>query len=238
MSARPTDRRAAAVDALQSRLGHVFADASLLDLALTHASTGAGTARRPANNERLEFLGDRVLGLAIAQALFESEPDAAEGGLTKRFASLVSRGACARVARAVRIGDALRLDGGESKRGARDHDTILADACEAVIAALHLELGFEPTARIVRRLWAPLLAERMDPAALNPKSALQEWAASASRRPPAYRLVSRTGPDHNPVFVVEVSVEGEASVQGEGGSLQAAQKAAALAMLERRSAAS
>jgi ribonuclease III len=232
------DRRAAAMDVLQSRLGHVFLDRSLLDLALTHASAGGGAAGRPANNERLEFLGDRVLGLAIAQALLESESDAAAGDLAKRFANLVSGDACARVARGLGLGDALRLAGGETRRGGRDHDTILADACEAVIAALHLELGFEPTAQIVRRLWAPLLAERLDPAALNPKSALQEWAAAAGRPPPAYRLVSRTGPDHNPTFVVEVSVKGEAAVEGEGGSMQAAQKAAALAMLERRRAAS
>ena len=232
------DRRTAAMDALQSRLGHVFADRSLLDLALTHASAGGGAASRPSNNERLEFLGDRVLGLAIAHALLESEPDAPAGDLAKRFASLVSRDACARVARGLSLGDALRLAGGETRRGARDHDTILADACEAVIAALHLELGFEATAQIVCRLWAPLLAERLDPATLNPKSALQEWAAAAGRPPPAYRLVSRTGPDHNPTFVVEVSVKGEAAVEGGGGSLQAAQKAAALAMLESRRAAS
>ncbi|HEY2048358.1 MAG TPA: ribonuclease III [Caulobacteraceae bacterium] len=231
------DRRAVAMDALQSRLGHVFADRSLLDLALTHASAGGGAAGRPQNNERLEFLGDRILGLTIAEALLASEPEAPAGALAKRFASLVSGEACARVARSAGIGDALRLAGGESRRGARDHDTILADACEAVIAALHVELGFEATARIVRQLWAPLLAERVDPAALNPKSALQEWAASAGRPPPAYRLVSRTGPDHSPTFVVEVSVKGEAAVEGEGGSLQAAQKAAALTMLERRGAA-
>ncbi|MBV8681668.1 MAG: ribonuclease III [Caulobacteraceae bacterium] len=228
------DRRTAAMDALQSHLGHVFADRSLLDLALTHASAGGGAAGRLANNERLEFLGDRVLGLAIAEALVESEREAPAGDLAKRFASLVSRDACARVARTLGLGEALRLAGGETRRGARDHDTILADACEAVIAALHRETGFEATAQVVRRLWEPLLAERLDPAALNPKSALQEWAAAAGRPPPAYRLVSRTGPDHNPTFVVEVSVKGEASVEGEGGSLQAAQKAAALAMLERR----
>ncbi|HEY1927010.1 MAG TPA: ribonuclease III [Caulobacteraceae bacterium] len=230
------DRRAAAMVALQSQLGHVFEDRSLLDLALTHASAGAGASGRQTNNERLEFLGDRVLGLVIAQALLESEAEAPAGTLAKRFANLVSRDACARVARSAGIGEALRLAGGESRRGGRDHDTILADACEAVIAALHLELGFEGAAQVVRRLWAPLLAEKLDLAILNPKSALQEWAASAGRPPPAYRLVSRTGPDHNPTFVVEVSVKGESAVEGEGGSLQAAQKAAALAMLERRQA--
>jgi ribonuclease-3 len=124
------------------------------------------------------------------------------------------------------------MAGGDSRRGARELDTPLADACEALIAALHIELGFDAAAAIVRRLWAPLLAEPIDPAAANPKSALQEWAALMSRAPPTYRLISRTGPDHSPWFVVEVLVEGEPPSQGTGGSLQAAQKAAALALLE------
>jgi ribonuclease-3 len=228
------DRRTAGIQALQTRLGHVFEDRTLLELALTHASTGGGAVGRPANNERLEFLGDRVLGLTIAEALLESEADAAAGDLAKRFAALVSKDACARVARAIGVGEALRLAGGESRRGARDHDTILADACEALIAALHIELGFEGAAALVRKMWEPLLTERIDPAATNPKSALQEWAAAAGRAPPAYRVVSRSGPDHDPRFVVAVDVEGETAAEGHGGSLQTAQKAAALAMLERR----
>ncbi len=224
------------MEALQAHIGHVFADQELLELALTHSSVGKGGPRRPADNERLEFLGDRVLGLAMAQALMEADLSADAGTLAKRYASLVSGVACARVARSIGLGDALRMAGGDSRRGGRDLDTPLADACEALIAALHVELGFDGAAAIVRRLWAPLLAEPLDPAAANPKSALQEWAASMNRDPPAYRLVSRTGPDHNPSFVVEVAVEGEPPAQGSGGSLQTAQKAAALALLEQAKA--
>jgi ribonuclease-3 len=228
------NRRTAAIEALESRLGHVFADRGLLELALTHASVGGGGPHRPPDNERLEFLGDRVLGLAMAEALMEADGDADEGALAKRYAALVSGAACARVARSIGLGEALRMAGADSRRGAREQETLLADGCEALIAALHLELGFAGAARIVRRLWAPLLAEPLDPAAANPKSALQEWAAAAGREAPVYRLVSRTGPDHSPAFVVEVVVEGEPPAQGSGGSLQAAQKAGALALLERR----
>ncbi len=220
------------MEALQVNIGHDFADKALLELALTHSSVGKGGPRRPPDNERLEFLGDRVLGLAMAQLLMESDPDADAGTLTKRFGSLVSGAACARVARSIGLGDALRMAGGDSRRGARELDTPLADACEALIAALHIELGFDRAAQIVRRLWAPLLAEPIDPAIANPKSALQEWAASMNREPPSYSLVSRTGPDHSPWFVVEVVVEGEPPTRGTGGSLQAAQKAAALALLD------
>jgi ribonuclease-3 len=224
------------VDALQAKLGHVFRDKALLERALTHSSAGGGGSGRPANNERLEFLGDRVLGLVIAEALVESDPKAEAGDLAKRFATLVSKAACARVGRALGIGAALRVAGGESRRGARDHDTLLGDACEALIAALRLEVGYDGAAGHVRRLWAPLLDEPIDPAAANPKSALQEWAAAHGRTPPSYRVASRSGPDHSPMFVVEVSVEGEAAAQGEGPSLQAAQKAAALALLQQRGA--
>jgi ribonuclease-3 len=227
------NRRSAATEALQRHIGHQFSDKALLELALTHSSVGKGGPRRPPDNERLEFLGDRVLGLAIAQVLMEADAGADAGAMTKRFGSLVSGAACARVARAIGLGDALRMDGGDSRRGGRDLDTPLADACEALIAALYIELGFDGAAAVVRRLWAPLLAERHDPATANPKSALQEWAASMGRQPPAYRLISRTGPDHGPSFVVEVTVEGEPPATGEGGSLQAAQKSGALALLER-----
>lgn len=227
------NRRAAAIDALQESLGHVFADKALLERALTHASASGGGVR-VADNDRLEFLGDRVLGLTIAHALMNQDGDANAGGLAKRFAGLVSREACARVARSIDLGAALRLAGGETRAGARDHETIIADACEAVIAALYLEVGFERAAEIILALWAPLLAENVDLAAANPKSALQEWAAAMGRPQPVYRLVSRDGPDHSPSFKVEVAIDEQAAAQGEGGSLQSAQKAAALTLLERQ----
>jgi len=227
------NRRVAAIDALQQRLNHDFADKALLERALTHASASGGGVRI-ADNERLEFLGDRVLGLVIAEALMGRDPDADAGALAKRFATLVSREACARVARAMGLGEALRLAGGETRRGARDHETIIADACEAVIAALYLELGYAGAAQRVLNLWGPLLEETVDLTAINPKSALQEWAAAQGRAPPVYRLISRTGPDHQPTFQVAVTLGDGASAQGEGGSLQAAQKAAALSLLNLR----
>jgi ribonuclease-3 len=223
-----------AARAVQARLGHEFADPALLERALTHASV-AGLGARVTNNERLEFLGDRVLGLAMAETLMGADASAQAGDLSKRFAALVSKSACARVARDLGLGDALRLAGSETHRGGRDHEAILGDACEAVIAALYLELGFEGAAAHVRRLWAPLLAEPMDPSDLNPKSALQEWAAARRRAAPIYREVSRTGPAHAPAYIVEVTV-GSESAQGGGGSLHAAQIAAARALLERQKA--
>ncbi len=218
--------------ALEARLGHVFADRTLLESALTHASVGAG-AREVAHNERLEFLGDRVLGLIIAEDLVRREPGAGVGELSKRLHGLVSGEACAIVARSLDLGEALRLPGGETRRGARDHDTIIADACEALIAALYLELGLATCAKIVLGLWAPLLAAPRDAAAANPKSELQEWAAAEGRAAPVYRVLAREGPDHQPRFTLEVSIEGADAAVAQAGSVRAAEKAAAFALLRR-----
>jgi ribonuclease-3 len=220
------DRRAAAVDDLERRLGHVFRDRALLEQALTHASVGA-----PADNERLEFLGDRVLALAVAEALLERDPAADVGALSKRLHVLVARDACAEVARGLNVGPALRLPGGETRRGARDQVRILADACEALIGALYLDGGAAVARERVLALWSDLIAAPHDEREANPKSRLQEWAAAAGRGAPAYRLVSRAGPDHAPLFTVEVEVAGVEPVRAEGGSLQGAEKAAALAWL-------
>jgi ribonuclease-3 len=227
------NKRAVAIAALEARLGHVFADRQLLERALTHASASQGARKLP-DNERLEFLGDRVLGLTMAHALMLRDGEATAGMLSKRLAGLVSRQACARAARAAGIGEALRLQGGETRRGGRDHETILADACEAVIAALYLEIGLEAAAKIVLKLWGPLIEEPVDAASADPKSALQEWAAANGHGAPVYRLVSRTGPDHEPQFTVDVSIDEIAPAVGVGGSLQAAQKAAAYGLLTRQ----
>ncbi|HEY1448057.1 MAG TPA: ribonuclease III [Caulobacteraceae bacterium] len=226
------NRRAQAIGQLEFRLGHVFADQALLERALTHASAGGG-ARKLADNERLEFLGDRVLGLVIAEALCEREPSANAGDLSKRLHGLVSGEACTNVARDIGLGEALRLPHGETRRGARDQGAILADACEAVIAALYLELGLEGVRRILLNLWRPLLDAPHDPATANPKSELQEWAAANGKPAPIYRVLARSGPDHQPVFTLEVSVEDEAPEIGLGGSVRVAEKAAALALLQR-----
>ena len=226
------NKRAQAVAELQNRLGHVFSDQGLLERALTHASAVTG-ARKAADNERLEFLGDRVLGLVIAQALGERDPEAGAGDLSKRLHGLVSGEACASVARDVGLGEAIRLPPGEAKRGARDQRAILADACEAVIAALYLELGLEKAAAIVLTLWDALLAAPHDPAAANPKSELQEWAAAHGRPAPVYRVLARDGPPHLPHFTLQVSIGDEAPETASGSSLRAAEKAAALALLRR-----
>ena len=223
------DRRAAAVAELERRLGHVFADRALLERALTHASVGQGAA----DNERLEFLGDRVLALIVAEVLIERHPEADAGGLSKRLHVLVSRDACATVARDLGIGPALRLPGGETRRGAREQARFLADACEAVIAALYQEAGLAEAKRCVLALWSPLLESPHDERGANPKSRLQEWAVAAGRGAPVYRLVSRSGPDHAPVFTVEVEVAGSPPSRAEGASRQAAEKAAALALILR-----
>jgi ribonuclease-3 len=226
------DRRASAAADLERRLGHAFADRALLEQALTHASTSQG-GKRIADNERLEFLGDRVLALVIAAELMRRSPTADVGQLSKHIHYLVSGPTCARVARALEIGPALRLPGGESRRGARQQDRFLADACEAVIGALFLELGLERAGEIVLRHWQPFLEETEDGQLLNPKSTLQEWAAAGQLPLPEYTVVSRVGADHDPTFTVEVAVEGFEPARGVGRSRQAAEIAAALAFLVR-----
>ena len=218
--------------AMQASLGHVFEDQALLEMALTHASASTGP-RKPADNERLEFLGDRVLALIIAQELGERDAEASVGDLTKRLHGLVSGEACAKVARSIGLGEAVRLPAGETKRGAREQARILGDSCEAIIAALYLELGLEGARPIVLALWSTLLSEPHDRALADPKTELQEWAAAHGRAAPVYRMISRSGPDHQPLFTVEVRVDGDAGETAAGGSLRAAEKAAALALIRR-----
>ena len=228
------DRRAAAIAELEASLGYNFKDRALLERALTHASVGGGAA----DNERLEFLGDRVLALVMAETLLTRDPDADAGPLSKRLHVLVNRDSCADVGRALGVGPALRLPGGETRRGARDQARFLADACEALIGAVYLDAGLDVARERVLALWSELLESPHDERTANPKSRLQEWAAAAGRGAPAYRLVSRDGPDHAPVFTVEASVVGAAPASASAGSRQAAEKAAALALLEREEPAS
>jgi ribonuclease-3 len=223
------DKRAEAVAELERRLGHAFVDRALLEQALTHASVGKGAP----DNERLEFLGDRVLALVICEALLTHAPQAEAGPLSKRLHVLVSRDACADVGRALGIGPALRLPGGETRRGARDQARFLADACEALIGALYLDAGLDVARQRVLAAWREMLESPHDERIANPKSRLQEWAAAAGRGAPAYRLVGREGPDHAPQFTVEVTIEGAKPARAVAGSRQAAEKAAALALLQR-----
>ena len=229
------DRRAAAIAELEAHLGHVFADRDLLERALTHASVGSGS-RKVAHNERLEFLGDRVLALVIAEALLARDGAAEAGPLSKHLHALVAGDACAGVGRAIGLGAALRLPAGETRRGARDQKRFLGDAMEALIGAMYVDAGLDAARARVLALWSELLEQPYDERSANPKSRLQEWAAATGRPLPAYRVVSRTGPAHSPQFVVEVSVEGCAPEQASGSSLRDTEKAAALALLEREGA--
>lgn len=232
MSARPHNTRHVAIETVQDKLGYRFRDKQLLEVALTHASVAEG-ARRIADNERLEFLGDRVLGLMIAEALMDNFPDAEEGELSRRFHALVSREACADVARQLGLGDAVRLAAGETKSGGRSNPTILGDACEAVMAAVYVDGGYDAVVKSFAPLWRQLLLDSGNASRSNPKSFLQEWAVANAKKPPVYNLIERRGPDHAPVFTMEVVIDGLQPQSATGKSRQDAEKTAALALIER-----
>ena len=232
------DRRAEAVRALIGALGHDFRDPSLLERALTHASVGEGAERdargRPfKDNQRLEFLGDRVLGLLVADRLMRDFPDANEGKMSSRLHALVDKAACARVADALGVGPAMRLSPGEAKQGGRRREGVLGDAMEAILAAVWLDGGMEAARAVFDRAWAAEFASPARPVLTNPKSALQEWALGQGRPLPTYRIVERTGSDHAPTFTVEASVAGYAPLTAQGRSRQEAEKAAAVGLLQR-----
>lgn len=199
--------------------------------ALTHASARAGRQNGP-DNERLEFLGDRVLGVVIAELLLELCPSAREGELARRYNKLVCKEACAAVARQIGLGPFIFMSEGEASAGGRDKNTILADACEALLGALYCDGGLEPAGRFIRDCWGPRLCAA-DAAPLDAKTALQEWAQARRLDLPRYVEVGSTGPDHAPSFTSEVRIEGLAPTRGEGPSKRTAEQAAASAMLLR-----
>lgn len=232
------DRRAEAVSTLVRALGHEFRDRDLLERALTHPSVGEGAARdargRPfLDNQRLEFLGDRVLGLLVADRLLRDYPAADEGEMSARLHALVDKSACARVAERLGVGPAMRLSPGEAKQGGRRRESVLGDAMEALLAAVWLDGGTEAARAVFDRVWEKELAAPARPALTNPKSALQEWALGHGKALPTYRIVERTGSDHAPTFTVEVSVAGYPPLTAKGRSRQDAEKAAATALLQR-----
>jgi ribonuclease III len=210
---------------LEATLGRRPRDAALFERAMTHASYGAD------QYERLEFLGDRVLGLAIAAWLYELFPDEAEGTLSKRLNALVARDVCAEVGRELGVGGRVRLGKQAREDGASDSDNVIGDVVEALVGALYLDAGPEAAQAFVRRAWGERVSAR-DKAPQHPKSALQEWAAAQERKPPAYRLAERSGPQHAPTFVVEVEIKGVGSASAEGTSKQEAETAAAAKLLE------
>jgi ribonuclease III len=214
---------------LEKALGYKFRSRALLRRALTHASVRSQREKSD-DNERLEFLGDRVLALAIAELLVEMDPDATEGELARRFNRLVRREACARVARNLALGAALILSASEADSGGRDKDTILADACEALLGAMFVEAGFDVARNAVCRLWMPLI-DSAPRATADPKSALQEWAQGQGLPLPEYVEVGRDGPDHAPRFTAQVRVGRHSPAEGVGASKRAAEQAAATALL-------
>lgn len=218
--------------AFQGRIGHVFRKPELLVRALTHSSISSAT--RP-SNERLEFLGDRVLGLTLAEALFRADTGAAEGKLAPRFNALARQETCAAVAREVALGEVLKLGRSEQISGGRRKEALLGDAMEAVIAAVYLDAGFEAARDMVLRLWATRIAQ-VDDDARDPKSALQEWAQARGLPPPAYVELGRDGPDHAPVFTVAARLETGETEEASAATKRAAEMAAARALLARMEA--
>lgn len=216
------------LEKLEQRLGHAFAERSLLERALTHGSAGGG--RR--DNERLEFLGDRVLGLLAAQALLKRFPSATEGELAPRFNALVRKEACAAVAEEAGLDGHIVLAASEIRAGGRKKPAILADACEAVMAALYLDGGLEAAGRLFDTYWLPRL-EGLGEIPLDAKTRLQEWAQGLGKSVPVYQITDRSGPDHAPHFVVSVRVDDVEPEAGEGRSKRSAEQAAALALLKR-----
>jgi ribonuclease-3 len=223
--------RVEAVERLETRIGYVFKDRALLERALTHASVGDG-AKKTEDNEVLEFVGDRVLGLVVAEALAERHPKAKEGELAPLLNGLVSRETCARIGREIDLGPALRMSASATKIGVRERGSVLAGACEALIAALYKDGGLPAAQDVILRLWAEAF-ETGPQSRRDSKTQLQEWAQGGGRPLPAYEVVGRTGPDHAPTFTVQVSVKGVEPVTAEGRSRQEAEKAAARAMLDR-----
>lgn len=217
---------------LERRIGYTFQTADLIEQALTHSSVRHGRAGAASDNERLEFVGDRVLGLAMAELVAEIDSKAREGALARRYNALVNGKTCARVARAVGLGSLIVLAQSEVGSGGRDKDTILADALEAMLAAIFLEAGFDTARRVIRSLWAEEIG-RAPTTAVDPKSALQEWAQGRGLELPRYALVRRAGPDHAPVFECEVTIEALDPAHGSGASKREAEQAAATAFLAR-----
>jgi ribonuclease-3 len=223
--------RAAAVEELERRIGHRFADRELLERALTHSSVGKG-ATSVRHNERLEFLGDRVLNLCVAEHITEACPDFSEGELSKLMAHLVDYHSCARAARAAGLPGAMRADASATKVGVRQNERVLGDACEALIAALYRDGGMEAARRFVLTFWAEPF-QQLDRPPKDPKTQLQEWAMAQGLPLPQYRTVKEEGPSHAPRFTVEVRLEGLEPQAAEAGAKRDAEKLAAQALLDR-----
>lgn len=212
---------------LEDALDYTFKDRALLTKALTHSSTG-----RNRNYERLEFLGDRVLGLVMAHILFETFSEEDEGGLAKRHSALVQGRTLADIAGEKGVGPAIIMSDSERESGGEENENILADVMEALLAAVYLDGGLDPAAAVIKAWWGERV-HTLDKAPQDPKTALQEWVQARGLPLPGYEIVERSGPDHAPVFTVEVRVLAEEPVRAQGASRRQAEKNAAEDMLRR-----
>jgi ribonuclease-3 len=226
------ERRRRDLTAFEQRVGYRFKDPALLEQALTHISALSGARNRAASYQRLEFLGDHVLGLVVSDMLFRAFAKADEGEMSRRLADLVRKEACADVGRAIDLGAAIRLGASEANAGGRGRTAILADACEALIGAVFIDGGYPAAAALVEGLWSERMRRPARPLR-DSKTVLQEWAQARGLPTPAYREVERKGPDHNPEFRVAVVLPDLAPAEGLGRSKRAAEQAAAAAMLTR-----
>jgi ribonuclease-3 len=219
----------AELKALEGRIGYSFKRPELLVRAVTHSSMSSPTRD---DNQRLEFLGDRVLGLVMAEAMLAQDRKATEGQLAPRFNALVRKEACADVAREIDLGAGLKLGRSEMLSGGRRKQALLGDAMEALIAAVYLDAGFETAKEMVVRLWGDRVS-KVEADARDPKTSLQEWAQARGLKPPTYELLKRSGPDHAPIFEIAARLENGESAEASDNSKRKAEQAAAKALLSR-----
>lgn len=224
---KPEYRR---LDVLEKSLGYAFKDKDLALRALTHSSYGDGRRKTP-DYERLEFLGDRVLGLMTAEKLFELSSEQ-EGALARRLNALVRKETCARIARRLGIGEALLISPSEEKQGGREKTSILGDACESILGAIYLDGGFPAAQNFFDVHWKEDVIAVTGKSMKDPKTALQEKASIANKTLPIYTILERSGPDHKPLFVIEVEVDGIGTAKGTGKSKKDAERYAATHLLE------
>jgi ribonuclease-3 len=217
---------------IEARVGHSFADPALLTTALTHVSALKTARRRGDSYQRLEFLGDHVLGLIVSDMLYRAFPKANEGELSKRLADLVRKETCADVAKSLGLLEGIKLGQVGATADARLRTSVIGDICEAVIGAIFLDGGYPAAEQFVQRNWEERMRTLKRPLR-DPKTVLQEWAQGRGLPTPIYREVERSGPHHDPVFRIAVDLPGLAPAEGVGGSKRAAEKLAASAMIAR-----
>ena len=213
-------------DQLSAVLGYKFKNPGLLEQALTHSSAAHHISERLNSNERLEFLGDRALGLVIAERIYNRFPNEEEGALARRFASLVRRETLALVAQKIELGNYLNINKADANTAGRDNLSVLADACEALIGALYLDGGLIAACQFIESHWLTFIEADIEPPQ-DAKTALQEWAQGNEFPLPVYREINREGPSHEPIFTIVVSVETLPSMQAEGNSKRVAEQLAA-----------